>query len=618
MEKGQGKIKIGIIGTGRITKRFVPEAGTVKEVEISSVYNPRFSSAESFAREYHIAGAASRMEEFLAKVDAVYIASPHNTHVSYARQMLSAGKHVLCEKPMAFTSEEAKELFALAEEKKLVLMEAVKTAYCPGFAALSDVVQSGIIGKVYDVEACFTKLSLSNTREIWDERCGGSFLELGSYPLLPIVRLLGTGNIDIQFQTIPMGNGKDGYTKAIFRYPDAMALAKTGLSVKSEGQLVVSGSKGYILAESPWWLTKKFEVRFEDSSKREIYEFPFEGAGLRYEIQEFAGRIFENMIRNGHETGSIGKDNRVFEVESGIGMVGISPEESIWIAGQMEAFLTHLSAGFQGHDTNVQSEKIREDGAGKKHPKEAIRIWAHRGCSMRYPENTLEAFEAAASIEGLTGIELDVQLTKDGELVVIHDETVDRTTNGTGEVRSYTLKEIKALSIQGEDDATAVIPTLEEVFQILQSKCHDQGLMINIELKNSRIRYEGMEEKVLTLAEEYHLNSNIVYSSFLPESMGLIKLLNSNAKTGILGNDMLQCWKDMERMHADAVHPWNGGLFLNEADIREIRGIPVRVWNTEEPLFGQDRALKETNLTKYAELGVTDIITNVPENYLRK
>ncbi len=610
MEKGQGKIKIGIIGTGRITKRFVPEAGTVKEVEVSSVYNPRFSSAESFAKEYHIASAASRMEEFLAEVDAVYIASPHNTHVSYARQMLSAGKHVLCEKPMAFTAEEAKELFALAEEKQLILMEAVKTAYCPGFSALSDVVRSGIIGKVYDIEACFTKLSPSNTREIWDERCGGSFPELGSYPLLPIVRLLGTDNIDIQFYTIPMGNGKDGYTKAIFRYPDAMALAKTGLSVKSEGQLLVSGSKGYILAESPWWLTKKFEVRFEDSSKREIYEFPFEGAGLRYEIQAFADRILEN---------GIGRDNRVSAAGSDIGMAGISPKESIWIAGQMEAFLTHMSAGFQEHDTgDVQSEKIREGQAGKKQPKEAIRIWAHRGCSMRYPENTLEAFAAAASIGGIAGIELDVQLTKDGELVVIHDETVDRTTNGTGEVRSYTLKEIKALSIQGADDATAEIPTLEEVFQLLQFKCHDQGLLINIELKNSRIRYEGMEEKVLALAEEYRLNSNIVYSSFLPESMGLVKQLNPEASTGILGSDVLQCRKDMERMHADAVHPWNGGLFLNEADIREIKGIPVRVWNMEEPLFGQDRALKETNLTKYAELGVTDIITNVPEDYLRK
>lgn len=222
----------------------------------------------------------------------------------------------------------------------------------------------------------------------------------------------------------------------------------------------------------------------------------------------------------------------------------------------------------------------------------------------------------AASIKNITGIELDVQPTKDGEIVVIHDETVDRTTNGTGEVRSYTLSELKKLMIQGNEGKTTSIPTLEEVFQLLQSSCQSKELMINIELKNSKIRYEGMEEKVLELVDQYGLNSNIIYSSFLPESMGYIKRLNPEAKTAILGGNAMQCLKEMADMQADAIHPGNGGLPLNESDIKRIKGIPVRVWNVEEPLFGQNRPLRETNLMKYAILGATDIITNVPENYL--
>lgn len=588
--QGQNRIRIGMIGTGRIANRFVPEARTVETVELTCVYNPNISSARSFAAAYGIEKATNRMEDFLPEVDAVYIAAPHAEHVSYTRQMLQAGKHVLCEKPLAFSAEEAGELFALADEKQLVLMEAIKTAYCPGFLGLLEKVQSGAIGEICDVEACFTKLSPSNVREIWDEQYGGSFPELGTYSLFPIVKILGMNDTGVLFQSIQMGNGKDGYTKAIISYPDAMATAKTGLSVKSEGQLLISGTKGYILAESPWWLTKKFEVRYEDPNRREVCVFPFEETGLRYEIREFAQRI----------------------VPTEGNTVGVTSEESVWLAKQMEAFLIYRS-NVNAFEQGSNSLK----GMTQNHfSQEPIRIWAHRGCSMRYPENTLDAFAAAAAIEGIAGIELDVQLTRDGELVVIHDETVDRTTDGHGEVRAFYLRELKGLKIKGMDGRTESIPTLEEVFKLLQTACRDRGLMINIELKNSKIRYEGMEEKVFALVEQYRLNANIIYSSFLPDSMALIKQLDPSAQTGILAGDALRCLKEMKRTHADAIHPCNAGLPLNGFDVRKIHGVPVRVWNSEEPFFGQERPLKETKLTKYAALGATDVITNVPEKYL--
>lgn len=284
-------IKLGIIGTGRIASRFLPEAKYVSGINVESVYNPHIDSAKSFAEKYELNEYTDNLEEFMKTIDAVYIASPHETHYEYIKNALERGKHVLCEKPMVLDGEEARELFALAKEKQCVLMEAIKTAYCPGFSQLLAVVRSGIIGEVKDVEAAFTKLERVNVREMTDEKYGGSFTELASYTMLPIVKLLGTDYEDVQFQSVKGKNGLDLYTKAYFRYDDGMATSKTGLGVKSEGQMIVSGTKGYIVVEAPWWKTKSFEVRFEDQSLNEKYFSKFLGEGLRYEIGDFVSAI---------------------------------------------------------------------------------------------------------------------------------------------------------------------------------------------------------------------------------------------------------------------------------------------------------------------------------------
>lgn len=312
--------RLGIIGTGRIARRFVPEVRLIHGIEVTAVYNHRISGAEKFAEELGIKYVTDNIGNFIERIDAVYIAAPHETHVDYCRQMLGAGKHVLCEKPMSFSQKEAEELFAMAEEKHLVLMEAMKTAYCPGFKALLEVVKSGKIGRVVDVEACFSRLTASDTREMTDFEYGGSFTEFGSYVLLPIVKLLGTEDVNTNTWALKGETGVDVYTKTCIDYGDSVGLAKTGLAVKSEGQLIVAGTKGYILVPSPWWLTKYFEVRYEDPNKVEKYEFPFEGQGLRYETQEFVDRmccVAEGVLRP----------------------ISLNPKESIWFAGKMEAYL---------------------------------------------------------------------------------------------------------------------------------------------------------------------------------------------------------------------------------------------------------------------------------------
>lgn len=283
--------QIGIIGTGRIAPRFLAEAKYVSGANVSSVYNPNEESAEEFGTRHELEYYSKDFSEFLEQVDAIYIASPHQTHYDYAKQALLHKKHVLCEKPLTFTVKEAEELYALAEERGAVLMEGIKTAYCPGFNQLVAVAQSGIIGEIRDVEACFSRVTDPQMREMVDEQYGGAFLEFGSYTLLPIFKLLGCDYESVEFHGLQAENGVDLYSKIHFRYKNALATSKTGIGVKSEGQLVIAGTQGYILAQSPWWLTRTFEVRFEDPNRIEKYSPKFLGDGLRYEIADFVSKI---------------------------------------------------------------------------------------------------------------------------------------------------------------------------------------------------------------------------------------------------------------------------------------------------------------------------------------
>ena len=287
-------IRIGIVGSGRIARRFVPEAAAVESVTVTGVMNPNLASAEALRDAAGLEFATNDLDELLEHVDAVYVASPHETHVAYARAALDAGKHVLCEKPMAFRRSDAEMLFDLAKRRGVILAEAVKTASCPGFSKLCEVVESGVIGEVRDVEACFTKLVAPGSRELDGTRASGSFLELGSYVMLPVLRLLGCTWDNLEFETIDE-EGVDLFCKARFSYGRAFGLGKCGIGVKSEGQLVVSGTRGYIIASAPWWKTTHFEVRDEDGSCVEAFDATFLGDGLRYEISNLA------HLANGHE-----------------------------------------------------------------------------------------------------------------------------------------------------------------------------------------------------------------------------------------------------------------------------------------------------------------------------
>ena len=282
--------RIGIIGTGRIAERFVPEAKLVSGVNAQCAYNPHRESAERFAEKW-VMVAYEDLEQFYDAVDVVYIASPHGTHYEYIKSALEHGKHVLCEKPMVLKKAQAEELFRYAKERGLILFEGIKTAYCPGFSKLLGIACSGMIGSIRNVEACFTKLENPKSRELTDLAYGGSFTELGSYCMLPILKLFGKDYNDIRFDSIQGENGLDLFTKVSLTYPTGVATATCGLGVKSEGRLLISGTKGYLVVEAPWWKTSYFEVRYENPGEVDKYSERFLGEGLRYEISDFLSMI---------------------------------------------------------------------------------------------------------------------------------------------------------------------------------------------------------------------------------------------------------------------------------------------------------------------------------------
>ena len=290
--ESQDSFRIGIIGSGRIAHRFVPETKVVNGANVVAVLNPIQDEIEAFAQKYGIE-AFSDFYPFIGNVDVVYVASPHLTHYDYVKRSLLAGKHVLCEIPFVLKKEEALELYHLAEERNLVLMEASKTAYCPAFGHIVTLIKSGIIGEVVDVKASLSKMVESPTRELDSEQAGGAMTEHAPLTLMAIIKLLGIDWKDLDFHT-KKENGVDIYTKGVINYPHATSSFTLGIGVKTEGNLVISGTKGYVYVPAPWWLTSYFEVRYEDQTKNKKYFYSYDGEGLRYEIQEFLSMIVNN------------------------------------------------------------------------------------------------------------------------------------------------------------------------------------------------------------------------------------------------------------------------------------------------------------------------------------
>lgn len=295
--RNSNRIKLGIIGKERILDRFLEEIRFVSGIETVGYWaeDIEFSLQDISSKAKSLLKYDS-YAHLLKECDAVYINAPLSQRGKFIKEALQSGKHVLTEFPFCNHYETAEQLIALAKKKNLVMMEGLKTAFCPAFGKLAALVKSGRIGQVLSIEANFTQIlgeELGNQRRI----AGGSVESLGAYPLLAIFKLLGHSYKSVDFVT-HQENGIDTMTRINFIYDNAIATALVAINAKAEGDLVISGTEGYVYVPAPWWKTEYYEVRYEDVNRNSKFFYKFEGEGLRYEIVDFVKSIREQSNFN--------------------------------------------------------------------------------------------------------------------------------------------------------------------------------------------------------------------------------------------------------------------------------------------------------------------------------
>ena len=315
--KGQ-TLSIGVVGASPSLRKFMEESRYTSGIEITDVM-PLTGSLEGI--DTANVRITDDFDTLLSRVDAIYVNAPPRDRFGYSQKALSQGIHVLSEPPVALTKDEAEALYTLAKDKDVIFCEGLKTAYSLAFQRMVLLLRGGVIGQVKSVEATCTSLAKAQSPWLYDKEAGGGALaEWGAYTLYAAFRVLGREFSDCRFITMKHDDGLDLYTKTALLYPDAEATLKTGIGVKSEGELVISGTKGYIYVPAPWWKTDYFEVRKEDIRDNRKHFYQFEGEGIRYELAEFV-----KSIRTGSRAALV------------------SPEDSIAIAAVVERFFGNES-----------------------------------------------------------------------------------------------------------------------------------------------------------------------------------------------------------------------------------------------------------------------------------
>lgn len=278
-------IRLGLLGDAKFLNKVWAESKFVNGIHITAVCtkHPEILIAE--ARD-EIEVVTEEYIDFLSAIDAVYIRSLPKNHYEHIRIALETGKHVLCESPLTIDKEQVEELFKLASDNNLILMEAIKTAYATAYARLLLILKGGKIGDIVSVDATCTSIRDNEKGTEWN-----SIYEWGPTALLPIFQILGTELKECSIVSRLDEKGRDSFTKISFVYDHSVGSIKIGDGVKSEGELIATGTKGYLYVPAPWWKTDYFEVRYEDQSKNKRYFYQLDGEGIRYELVSFTRAI---------------------------------------------------------------------------------------------------------------------------------------------------------------------------------------------------------------------------------------------------------------------------------------------------------------------------------------
>ena len=287
----QRKINLGLVGEPTYLAKFRKECDYVNGAQVVGICTDHPSDIKMIDRRCFV---TSDLDLLLNRVDAVYITSHPTRHYSEISRALRLKKHVICEAPLALSESECEDLFCLAEKYGCVLTTALKTAFSTAFTRLVLLVKGGIIGKPVAIDATCTSLKNlealkpAELAQFWNSICAW-----GPTAMLPIFLLFGTTWVSARITTKLLDKAEhfDVFSKIDFTYTDSAATVKVGKGIKSEGELIISGSEGYIYVPAPWWKTDYFEVRYENPADNKRYFYPLDGEGIRNEIAAFLKMI---------------------------------------------------------------------------------------------------------------------------------------------------------------------------------------------------------------------------------------------------------------------------------------------------------------------------------------
>lgn len=279
------EVRIGLVGESGVVKKYEKECAYVNGATV-------------------IGYAEDDYDALLDLVDAVFIISHPSEHYEQVKKALEQGKHVLCESPIALCEEQSKELFNLADEKNRVLFDSIKTAYSTAYERMVLLAKGGHIGDIVSVDATCTSLEeIENYPEGSDYTPQNSICSWGPAAMLPVFQILGTDYLDCRMTTM-LETGSDdfdAFTKMDFIYRSAVASVLVGKRIKSEGELIVTGTKGYLYVPAPWWKTDYFELRYERASNNRRFFYQLDGEGIRNEISFFIRAIHAGSVASGVE-----------------------------------------------------------------------------------------------------------------------------------------------------------------------------------------------------------------------------------------------------------------------------------------------------------------------------
>lgn len=278
-------IHLGLVGEGNILKKFYDESKLVNGMEVNAILVDNESEKKCYESEDLI--LTDDYDELLSMVDALFIISHPSKHYSQIKKALNNGKHVLCESPIALNEKDFDELEKLAFKNDLILMDSIKTAYSTAYNRLLLLLKGGKIGDIYSIDATCTSL------RDYDDSSWNSISSWAPTALLPIFQIFGTNyeRKTINSLTLDEKLNFDLFTKIDFQYVNAVASIKVANGVKSEGELIISGTKGYAYVPAPWWKTDYFELRYENLENNKKYFYQLEGEGIRYELVAFVKSI---------------------------------------------------------------------------------------------------------------------------------------------------------------------------------------------------------------------------------------------------------------------------------------------------------------------------------------